>query len=163
MTAESPSAASAASTLSSSPSASWSGSWAFAYAAWFIALSATLVSLFFGEVMKLPPCSLCWYQRICLYPLTTVIAVGIVLRDRKLVHYALPLTLVGLGFAVYHNLLYYGVIPETLSPCTAGVPCSSRQINWLGFIGIPLLSLGAFLGLLLTLLAHRKVQQRVVP
>ena len=135
----------------------------FAYAAWFIAVSATLVSLFFGEVMKLPPCSLCWYQRICLYPLTIVIAAGIVLRDGNLVHYALPLVLAGLGFSVYHNLLYYGVIPETLSPCTAGVPCSSRQIDWLGFISIPLMALGSFVSLLVTLLAHRRVQQRVLP
>ena len=107
----------------------------------------------------MPPCSLCWYQRICLYPLTLVIAVGIVLRDGKLVHYALPLVLAGLGIAVYHNLLYYGVIPESLSPCTAGVPCSSRQIDWLGFIGIPLMSLAAFVALLLTLLAHRRAQR----
>ncbi len=132
----------------------------FAYAAWFIALSATLVSLFFGEVMKLPPCSLCWYQRICLYPLTAVIAVGIVLRDGKLVAYALPLVLAGLGLAVYHNLLYYGVIPESLSPCTAGVPCSSRQIDWLGFISIPLMALAAFVGLLGTLLLHRRALRK---
>jgi disulfide bond formation protein DsbB len=134
----------------------------FAYAAWFVALTATLGSLFLGEVMKLPPCSLCWYQRICLYPLTLVIAVGIVLRDRRLVYYALPLVLAGLGIAVFHNLLYYGVIDETLSPCTAGVPCSSRQIDWLGFIGIPLLSLAAFVAILLTLLAHQRAQRLVI-
>jgi disulfide bond formation protein DsbB len=135
----------------------------FAYVAWAVALLSMLGSLFFSEVMKLPPCSLCWYQRICLYPLTLVIAVGIVLRDRRLVHYALPLVLAGLAIAVYHNLLYYGVIPETLSPCTAGVPCSSRQIDWLGFIGIPLMSLAAFVSLLLTLLAHHRAQRRVNP
>jgi disulfide bond formation protein DsbB len=146
--------------VDSSPDTS-SAPYGYAYAAWFIALSATLGSLFLGEVMKMPPCSLCWYQRICLYPLTLVIAVGIVLRDGKLVHYALPLVLAGLGIAVYHNLLYYGVIPESLSPCTAGVPCSSRQIDWLGFIGIPLMSLAAFVALLLTLLAHRRAQRRV--
>jgi disulfide bond formation protein DsbB len=137
--------------------------YAFAYAAWLIALSGTLVSLFFSEVMKLPPCSLCWYQRVFLYPLTFVIAVGIVLRDRRMVSYALPLVLAGLAFSLYHNLLYYGVIPETLSPCTAGVPCSSRQIDWLGFISIPLMALGSFVGLLVTLLFHRRALRRVHP
>jgi disulfide bond formation protein DsbB len=137
-------------------------SFRFAYAAWLIAVLATLGSLFLGEVMKLPPCSLCWYQRICLYPLTAVIAVGILLRDRNLVSYALPLVLAGLGFSLYHNLLYYGVIPESLSPCTAGVPCSARQIEWLGFIGIPLLALGGFLSLLVALLLHRRAQRKVV-
>ena len=144
------------------PSTAIEAHFGFAYAAWFIALTATLGSLFLGEVMKLPPCSLCWYQRICLYPLTLVIAVGIVLRDRKLVHYALPLVLAGLGIAVFHNLLYYGVIDETLSPCTAGVPCSSRQIDWLGFIGIPLMSLAAFVAILLALLGHHRAQRRVI-
>ena len=132
-----------------------SESYVFAYTAWMIALVASLGSLFFGEVMKLPPCSLCWYQRICLFPLTVLIAAGIVLRDKNLALYTLPLVVVGLGLALYHNLIYYGVVPETLSPCTQGVPCSSRQIEWLGFITIPLMALLAFLSLLVCLLAHR--------
>lgn len=136
-------------------------SFAFAYLAWLIALVATLASLFFGEVMKLPPCTLCWYQRICLFPLTAILAVGIAFRDSRLGAYSLPLVVAGLGFSLYHNLLYYGVIPETLSPCTAGVSCSSRQIEWLGFITIPLMALGAFLSILVSLVAHQRRQQRV--
>src|SRR5687767_4932992 len=66
-------------------------SYVFAYAAWVTAMVATLASLFFGEVMKLPPCTLCWYQRICLFPLTLLIAAGIVLRDKNLAYYTLPL------------------------------------------------------------------------
>lgn len=135
-------------------------SYLFAYAAWLIALVAMLTSLFFGEVMKLPPCTLCWYQRICLYPLVVVLGVSIVLRDRNLVAYALPLALAGLGFGVYHNLLYYGVIPETLSPCTGTVSCSQRQIEWLGFVTIPLMSLLAFVSIVASLLAHRRIQRR---
>jgi disulfide bond formation protein DsbB len=130
----------------------------FAYAAWAIALSAMLGSLFFGEVMKLPPCTLCWYQRVCLFPLPVVLAVGIVLRDRRLFTYALPFVAAGLAVAVYHNLLYWGVIPEALSPCTEALSCKTRQIEWLGFITIPLMSLGAFLAILICLLAHRARQ-----
>lgn len=136
-------------------------SFVFAYLAWLIALVATLMSLFFGEVMKLPPCTLCWYQRICLFPLAILIAVGIALRDNKLVAYSLPLVVAGLGFSLYHNLLYFGVIPETLSPCAEGVSCSSRQVEWLGFITIPLMALFAFLSILLSLVAHQRRQQRV--
>jgi disulfide bond formation protein DsbB len=139
------------------------GSYLFAYAAWVMAVVAMLVSLFFGEVMKLPPCTLCWYQRICLYPLTAILAVGIVLRDRNVFAYAMPLAIAGLGFALYHNLLYYGVIPETLSPCTQGVSCTSRQIEWLGFITIPLMSMLGFISILISLVAHRRVQRRIGP
>jgi disulfide bond formation protein DsbB len=137
------------------------GSYAFAYAAWVIALGATLGSLFFGEVMKLPPCTLCWYQRICLFPLTAVLAVGIVLRDPRLASYALPLVAAGLAISVYHNLLYYGVIPEALSPCTEALSCRQRQIEWLGFITIPLMALGAFASILAALLLHLKRQRRL--
>lgn len=113
-------------------------------AAWVTVLLATVGSLFFSEVMELPPCVLCWYQRIAMYPLVVIIAAGIVMRDARMKFYALPLALVGLGIAVYHNLLYYGVIPESITPCTQGISCTSRQIEWLGFITIPLLSLAAF-------------------
>lgn len=137
------------------------GSYGFAYAAWLLALLSMLGSLFFGEVMKLPPCTLCWYQRICLFPLTAIIAVGIIARDARWVSYAAPLVAVGLGLAIYHNLLYYGVIPETLSPCTQGVSCSSRQLELLGFLTIPLMALLAFVGILAALIAFRLSQRRV--
>ena len=87
-------------------------SYAFAYTAWVLAMVATLASLFFGEVMKLPPCTLCWYQRICLFPLTVLVATGIVLRDKNLAYYTLPLVVVGLGLALYHDLIYYGTVTE---------------------------------------------------
>lgn len=113
--------------------------------AWAISLVASLGTLFFSEVMHLPPCNLCWYQRIAMYPLVAVLTVGILSRDRRVTAYAWPLVGFGLLIAVYHNLLYYQVIPESLSPCREGVPCTTRQIEWLGFIGIPFLSLFAFL------------------
>ena len=128
--------------------------------AWIGALVAALGSLFFSEVMKLPPCTLCWYQRICLYPLIVLLPVGILRGDDRVHLYALPLVVIGLCIAVYHNLLYYGVIPQALSPCTAGVACNARQIDWLGFIGIPLLGLGAFVFLLVTLLMHGRTSTR---
>lgn len=114
------------------------------YAAWIVSLTATVGSLFFSEVMQLPPCVLCWYQRIAMYPLVIVLGAGIIMRDRRAKFYALPLAIAGLGIAVYHNLLYYNIIPESIAPCTEGISCTSRQIEWLGFITIPLLSLVAF-------------------
>ena len=130
------------------------GDFRFVYAAFVVASVGMLMSVFFSEVMKLPPCTLCWYQRICLFPLVPVFAVGIVRRDPGVVHYALPLVVVGLGISIYHNLLYYGVVPETLSPCSQGVSCTEVQLEWLGFVTIPLLALLGFLTLLGSLLAQ---------
>ncbi len=125
------------------------------YAAWVVALLATVGSLFFSEVMGLPPCVLCWYQRVAVYPLVLVIGAGIVMRDGRMKYYALPLCLAGLAVAAYHNLLYYGVIPEAAAPCEQGVPCTERQIEWLGFVTIPLMGLAAFLSLTLCLLLYK--------
>ncbi|HWT01973.1 MAG TPA: disulfide bond formation protein B [Pyrinomonadaceae bacterium] len=126
-----------------------------AYLAWVITLLATVGSLFFSEVMGLPPCVLCWYQRVAMYPLVLIIATGIVRRDARMRAYALPLCLAGLAVAVYHNLLYYGVIPESLTPCSEGASCSERQIEWLGFVTIPLMGLASFVVVALCLLFYR--------
>ena len=116
----------------------------FYYLLFLVSLVASFGSLFFSEVMKLPPCELCWYQRIAMYPIPILLTVGILLQDLKAIYYTLPLQLLGFVIAIYHNLLYYGYI-ENIVPCSQGVSCTSRQIEWLGFITIPLMSLVAFL------------------
>ena len=131
------------------------------YAAWVIALMGMAGSLFFSEVMQLPPCVLCWYQRIAMYPLVVIIAMGIVTRDASMKMYALPLSLIGLAIAIYHNLLYYGFIPESITPCTEGVPCDAVQIEWLGFITIPLMGLLGFTALTACLALYRPNKQNL--
>jgi disulfide bond formation protein DsbB len=110
----------------------------------FQSIVAAVGSLYFSEVMKLVPCVLCWYQRIFMYPLILIIAVGIWKKDKNLPYYALPFSISGLLIAIYHNLLYYGILPESTAPCTLGISCTTRQIEWFGFITIPLMSLVAF-------------------
>ena len=114
------------------------------YIAWTQALLATLGSLFFSQVLGIPPCILCWYQRICMYPLLFILTVGILKKDKNLPLYVLPLSILGLLIALYHNLLYIGLIPESTAPCTIGVSCTSSQVDITGFITIPLLSLFSF-------------------
>lgn len=118
--------------------------WMPLFAAWVVSLVATMGSLFFSEVMHLPPCVLCWYQRICMYPLAVIFTVGLVFNDRGVARYAWPLALVGVSIAIYHNLLYYDVITESIIPCALGVSCTDRQIEWFGYLTIPLMSLTAF-------------------
>ena len=125
------------------------------YLAWVMALVGAVGSLFFSEVMQLPPCVLCWYQRIALYPLVIIIGCGIVMRDSRMRNYALPFCLIGLAISIYHNLVYYRIIPESLAPCAQGVPCTSRQLEWLGFVTIPLMSLAVFVGMALCLLFYK--------
>src|SRR3989344_4566821 len=127
------------------------------YIAWFLSLISTLGSLYFSEIMNLPPCSLCWYQRIFMYPLVFILGIGILKKDQNISFYALPLSIAGLIIALYHNLLYYNIIPESAAPCIAGVSCTTKLIEWFGFVTIPLLSLGAFAIITACLIIFRKV------
>lgn len=127
--------------------------WTLIFGAWLVAGVSTLGALFFGEVMQLPPCVLCWYQRICMFPLALILPIGLFPFDRKVVRYALPLAVLGWPFAVFHVLLIAGVIPESIKPCTQGVPCSETVIEWFGFVTIPLLSVVAFSTIIALLIA----------
>ncbi len=101
-------------------------------------------SLFISEIIGWPPCLLCWYQRILMYPLAVILAVGILRRDRGLHLYVLPFSIFGAGVSLYHYLL---IKTDWFPPpaCTASVPCTVDYLNWFGFINIPFLALTAFL------------------
>ena len=130
-----------------------------AFACWVVAAAATLGALFLSEVMQIPPCVLCWYQRIFMFPLALILPMGLFPFDPRVVRYALPLAIGGWLVAFFHVLVVAGVIPESLQPCTQGVPCAEIQIQWLGFLTIPLLSLAAFT-VILALLAAAHLRSR---
>ena len=121
--------------------------WSLVFAAWLVAALATLGALFMSEIMGFAPCVLCWYQRIFMFPLVFVLALGLFPFDPKVVRYALPLAVAGLLVAVFHLLLTAGYLPESMTPCRQGIPCSTVQIEWFGFVTIPLLSALAFLAI----------------
>ena len=41
-----------------------------------VALTTTLGSLYMSQIAKFPPCELCWFQRICMYPNVILFAVA---------------------------------------------------------------------------------------
>lgn len=129
--------------------------WLLVFGAWLVATASTLGALFFSEIMQLPPCVLCWYQRIFMFPLVLLLAMGLFPFDPKVARYAPPLALIGMLIAVYHQLLVIGAVPETASPCSRGVPCAEVQIEWLGFVTIPLLAVAAFTSIVVLLLLAR--------
>ncbi|WP_206731957.1 disulfide oxidoreductase [Arcobacter cloacae] len=128
----------------------------FIFLAFLVSLIATLGSLFFSEIMNFVPCSLCWYQRIFMYPLVFIFLVNLLYPDDKIYKYSFPLVIIGLAFSVYHNLLILKIIPENLSPCVQGIPCSVDYLNWFGFITIPLLSFFAYTIILILLIMSKR-------
>ncbi|WP_040203775.1 disulfide oxidoreductase [Neobacillus jeddahensis] len=112
--------------------------------AWVAAIIATLGSLYFSEVMHFIPCTLCWYQRIFMYPLAIMLGIAVYRNDKEIYRYVLPLSIIGMFISGYHTLLQKISYLQQFEMCTSGVPCSKDYINWLGFITIPLLAFIAF-------------------
>ena len=114
----------------------------------YIALLAAWIamagSLYFSEVLHYVPCEMCWYQRILMYPLSIVIAVGLLRQDNNAPYMILPLSLLGQGFSTYHYLLQKTNLFSGAATCSTGVPCTTTWINWFGFVTIPFLAMIAF-------------------
>lgn len=121
--------------------------WNLLFACWIVASASTLGSLFFSDVMGFAPCVLCWYQRIAIFPLVLILPMGLFPFDASAAKFALPLAVAGLLTAIYHNLLYAGLLPKSIQPCAQGVPCTEKYIELFGFVSIPLLSLLALAGM----------------
>ncbi len=121
-------------------------------AAWAIALLSSLAVLFVGEVMGQAPCDLCWFQRSFMFPLAIILGIAACKSDGAVIPYGLALAAGGGLVALYHSLLYVGIIPAPIVPCTGGPSCSGESMT-IGGVPLPLLSLVAF-SLILTLLLN---------
>ena len=132
--------------------------WTILFICWLIASISTMGSLFFSEIMNFPPCVLCWYQRICLFPLVLILLTGLFPFDKSVVKFALPLAIVGWFIALYHNLLYSGIIPESIQPCSQGVSCTEDYISLFGIFTIPMLSIMSFSTIIVLLF---KIKRRI--
>ena len=110
-----------------------------------VATVATAGSLYYSEVAGYPPCELCWYQRICMYPLVPVLAVGLWRRGQSAGWYALPLAVVGLGVSAYHYQLQ--LFDSGSTSCDPSAPCAFQWVDALGFASIPFMASCGFLAI----------------
>ena len=125
------------------------------FAAWVIALGASMTVLFIGEVLGQTPCILCWFQRTFMFPLVVILGIAVWRSDTEVWRYGVPLAAIGGAIAGYHTLLYVGVIPEAIRPCTeAGPSCTDQAMVILG-LPIPFLSLMTFSTILVLLMKLR--------
>ncbi|HVM65981.1 MAG TPA: disulfide bond formation protein B [Acidimicrobiales bacterium] len=110
--------------------------------AWLVATVTTAGSLYYSLVAHFDPCELCWYQRICMYPLSAVLLVAAVRRDAAIWKYVLPQAVVGAVIAVYHMQLQ--AFPAQVTFCSSVDPCTARYVWEFGFVSLPFMSLSAF-------------------
>jgi disulfide bond formation protein DsbB len=115
------------------------------WAAFVVAAIATGGSLFFSEIAHFVPCELCWYQRICMYPLSILTLFAAVHGDNRFARYLLPLPVVGACISIYHLLVENHVVGQAQA-CLVSAPggCATKWINEFGYMTIPTLALTAF-------------------
>ena len=130
--------------------------WPLLLQAWVLALIASFAVLFVGEVMGQAPCNLCWFQRAFMFPLVPMLGVACYRSDAGVWPYSLAVAALGWAVALYHNLLYFKIIPEAIKPCGMGPSCSGTSMTILGSLPLPLLSLGTFSLIIIILLVVRR-------
>ena len=123
---------------------------------WITAIIAMSGSLFFSERMGFIPCTLCWYQRILMYPLVILLGIAFYRNDKDVHKYVLPLSIIGMATSSYHYALQKIPSLQEFSACTSGVPCSGQYVNYLGFITIPFMALIAFTMITILMFALRR-------
>lgn len=110
-------------------------------------VGSTALSLIYSEYFKFVPCSLCWLQRIAIYPQALMSLVAFKIKDIKFFSiYGIALSGFGLIVAVYQYI--YQMIPPAvreggLVPCLidgSNADCATKVINEFGFVTFPLLS-----------------------
>ncbi len=106
-----------------------------------------LANLLAGNLMPygkgLLPCELCWFARILMYPIAIMAAVALLKDDEKVADYVLPLSILGMCLEFYHFGLQKFNFPSAFG-CTLANPCNALQVQYFGFVTIPMLGLVAF-------------------
>ena len=109
--------------------------------------AAFLGSIFYSEVIGFEPCSLCWWQRVALFPIFIMFLSAVKGRDRSVFKYVLPLSIIGGVIAVYHSFAQWD---SSRTLCSGGVSCSKLYVFALGYVTIP--TMAASIAALLILL-----------
>ena len=119
--------------------------------AWLVAATSMAGSLYFSEVANYTPCTLCWYQRIAMYPLALILGIATFRRDRAIKLYAVPLAAIGAGIALYHYLFEW--FPNLdAGACSATIPCEFVWFRAFEFVSIPFMALSGFCFIIVSLL-----------
>ncbi|MED3551361.1 disulfide oxidoreductase [Cytobacillus praedii] len=115
------------------------------FVSWAASVLAMFGSLYFSEIRQYEPCTLCWYQRILMYPMVIILGIAVIRKDYRISIYTMVLSAIGSCISLYHySIQKISFLADHAASC-GRVPCTGQYINWLGFITIPFLALIAFI------------------
>ncbi|ARD47670.1 disulfide bond formation protein B [Sporosarcina sp. P37] len=126
---------------------------------WAAALIATLGSLYFSEIKGYIPCTMCWYQRIFMYPIVLIGLLALIQKNTTIAWTTAAFSFIGGCISLYHYGIQKLSLLQNSAPECGGVSCTGTYINYFGFITIPFLALVAFAFIFiasLVLLKHTK-------
>ena len=124
-----------------------------------VSLVATLGSLYFSQIRGFEPCTLCWYQRILMYPIILISVIGLFQKNANIALTTAVFAFIGGGISLYHYGIQKLAFLSDSAPSCGVVPCTGQYINYLGFITIPFLALIAFSLIAITSLFMMKWQK----
>ena len=121
-----------------------------------LALFSMAGSLFYSEVAKYPPCVLCWWQRIFMYPQVLLIAMGIIKNDKKIADYTIAMSVIGFAVSLYQYYIQMGGGQLFQCDANGGVSCTQHFPLEFGYVTLPMMGLTAFAGLIILMWISRK-------
>lgn len=132
------------------------GKWALELGC-FITTASTLGSLIYSEVVGFPACILCWIQRLFMYPQMFLFGLALWRKERMIMAYTMLLSVIGGGVGVYHWIKdMLSLYSEAILPCPAVslLPsCDKIYVLEYGYITIPMISLNAFIWIIIVMYA----------
>jgi len=127
--------------------------------AFIVALVATLGSLFYSNYVGFVPCTLCWFQRIFMYPEVVLLGLAIIKKKEEIIDYSLTLSILGFVISIYHNFIYFKGLHSTV--CTSAESCITPYVSEFGYITIPMMALTAFALIILLLIIKKYYGKRI--
>ncbi len=127
--------------------------------AFVVALVATMGSLFYSNYAGFNPCTLCWYQRIFMYPEVVLFGLALWKKRDEIIDYSLALSVIGLVISVYHNYIYFKGLHSAV--CTSAESCATPYVSVFGYVSIPVMAFTAFL-LIILLLSFKKYYGKTI-
>ncbi len=124
------------------------------------AITAMSGSLYFSNIAHFPPCVLCWYQRICMYPQAVILLIAAIRRDVGIRPYVITLSAIGAVISSYHvQLEKFPDQAKVISCAATGPRCEDVFFTMFGYITIAVMALSGFTGIITMMLLQRRGQR----
>jgi len=109
-------------------------------------LAAVVGSLVYSDIVGFVPCDLCWWQRIFMYPQLIIVGLAWRRKDKTIIDYLVPLSVLGLLVSLYQSFIQWGFSFGIAGGCAAaGGECAKVYFTQYHYITIPFMSFTVFL------------------